>query len=613
VNGVSGTDVLNVTLANGAADLDAVSNIDTVNITMSGSAAVTMDADADVLDGINTATKVNFLGGNALSTFSNAGLNDTLLGDSAAGNNILDFSGYNGRILDITFAADDFDNDTAGRTVQVIGTSNTDVVSASYGGSTQSVQINTQAVEQLDIDLANSAVTTFDMSLVTGLTTINLSDASSETAVFNSLATGVTVDVTSDNNTATAVTIAQTDVTGDSDSQTIRVAALGADDGVALTMVDVETLNVSSDTANQVDLELANVSMTTSGATTAVNVTGTNDIEIVSTNADINVIDASTMGTGGAVVQTGRSRTDSVTYTGSSGADTFIMINTADTLTGGSGSDTLDVNKAAILGGLNIDLSNTTDQVISFNGSSSSGTALGFENVLADGYTGSFGAQLSGSSVANTLTGTANGDVISGAAGGDTITGGDGGDTIDVGGANDNVRDTVVFTATSDGAAGGAVTGHDVITGIDVNAGDATDDLIALDGAFETAVDLATAGTLQTTATDGNDVGNQALNLANTDEITVLLDAEVEITAADLTTALLANVIVELDEELDFSAFSNGDTHLFVVNVSATQAGIIYYTDSGGNDTVAAADLQLVGIVTHNDGTNLVAADFAVI
>jgi hypothetical protein len=119
INGVSGTDIYNVTLGAGAADFDSVSNIDTMNITISGSAAVTSDA-TDSLDGINTATKVNFLGGNALSTFTAAGTASTLIGDSAAGNNILDFSGYAGSIGDITFASDDFDNDTAGRTVQVV-------------------------------------------------------------------------------------------------------------------------------------------------------------------------------------------------------------------------------------------------------------------------------------------------------------------------------------------------------------------------------------------------------------------------------------------------------------------------------------------------------------
>ena len=78
INGVSGTDIYNVTIGNGAADFDGVSNIDTMNITVSGAAAVTTNADADVLDGINTSTRVNFLGGNALSTVSLGGNNDAL-------------------------------------------------------------------------------------------------------------------------------------------------------------------------------------------------------------------------------------------------------------------------------------------------------------------------------------------------------------------------------------------------------------------------------------------------------------------------------------------------------------------------------------------------------
>ena len=132
INGVSGTDIYNVTIGAGAADFDGVSNIDTMNITVSGSAAVTSNA-TDSLDGITTSTRVNFLGGNALSTVSLGGNNDALLGDSAAGNNIYDFSGYAGRILNAVFAEDDFDNDTAGITVQVIGTGNSadDIVTAS--------------------------------------------------------------------------------------------------------------------------------------------------------------------------------------------------------------------------------------------------------------------------------------------------------------------------------------------------------------------------------------------------------------------------------------------------------------------------------------------------
>jgi hypothetical protein len=62
----------------------------------------------------------------------------------------------------------------------------------------------------------------------------------------------------------------------------------------------------------------------------------------------------------------------------------------------------------------------------------------------------------------------------------------------------------------------------------------------------------ATAGTFQATAPDGAEQGSQPLNLVNPDEITVLLDAEVKITAIDLPTVGLPNVITELDEELTF-------------------------------------------------------------
>jgi hypothetical protein len=602
INGVSGTDIYNVTLGAGAADFDSVSNIDTMNITISGSAAVTSDA-TDSLDGINTATKVNFLGGNALSTFTAAGTASTLIGDSAAGNNILDFSGYAGSIGDITFASDDFDNDTAGRTVQVVGTSNTDIVSASYGGSTQAVQINTQAVERLDIALANGAVTTFDMSLATGLTTINVTDISSETAIFNSLTTGVTVDYTTTDATTSNLTIAQADVSGSSDSQTIIVAAASADDNLTLTMVDIETLNVSSDTANQVDLSLAGVSMTTSGATAAVNVTGTNDIELIATNADINIIDASTMGTGGAVVQTGRSRTDSVTYTGSAGADTFIMINTADTLTGGSGTDTLDIDKAAILGGLNVDLSNTTDQIISFNGSATSGTVLGFENVDASGYAGSFGAQLVGASTANTLIGTTNGDVINGAAGNDSITGGAGNDTLTGGSGND----TFIFLADAD----------------------ATDNIVeAASGGTDTISSAAAGGNVDMTALDFG--GADAASLAQIEQIVIDTGNELEFTGAQVTGLTLninelaagtATLDIDLTTTgaLDISNFTftagGGDAFDDAVDVididGGSGANVIVgssfkdtIASGGGGDTVTGGDGS--DSITLGAGTDIV-------
>ena len=64
------------------------------------------------------------------------------------------------------------------------------------------------------------------------------------------------------------------------------------------------------------------------------------------------------------------------------------MTNLGDTLVGGKGSDTLDLNYAAILGGINVNLASATNQVVSANGSAISGSVTGFENVDLSGYTG---------------------------------------------------------------------------------------------------------------------------------------------------------------------------------------------------------------------------------
>ena len=70
------------------------------------------------------------------------------------------------------------------------------------------------------------------------------------------------------------------------------------------------------------------------------------------------------------------------TYTGSAGDDTFIMRNSADVIDGGAGTgDTLDIDFAAILGGLNVNLSATGDQVNTFNGMAETTVQSNFENV----------------------------------------------------------------------------------------------------------------------------------------------------------------------------------------------------------------------------------------
>jgi len=179
----------------------------------------------------------------------------------------------------------------------------------------------------------------------------------------------------------------------------------------------------------------------------------------MATASQITTIDASAMTTGGALVQTARSATAASTYTGSLGDDTFIMMNKSDVLDGGAGtSDTLDINKAFVLGGIEVDLSSTTDQVTTFNGAANTAVQKGFENVDVSGVTGSFGAQVTAISTGSTITGTANADVITGGAGIDTITAGVGADTITGGAGAD------IFNFANGDTATPSATNFDTIT-----------------------------------------------------------------------------------------------------------------------------------------------------
>lgn len=245
------------------------------------------------------------------------------------------------------------------------------------------------------------------------------------------------------------------------------------------------------------------------------------------------------------MVQTGRETSGVSNYTGSMGADTFIMMNPGDVMSGGSaGSDTLDINYAAILGGLSVDLSSTTDQIVSWNGSVASGTVTGFDNVDASGYTGSFGALLTGSSAANTITGTQNADQITGGGGDDTIVTGAGADTVDGGSGADNINLGNVLVAGDTAGDAGDLAGSlasDAITFV------VADDTIQLSetifgtmgngatgvGAALNAAQFANAaGTAASLAGLGLDnTGNGAIIMDTTNNDVYFVEAGVDLTA----------------------------------------------------------------------------------
>ena len=208
------------------------------------------------------------------------------------------------------------------------------------------------------------------------------------------------------------------------------------------------------------------------------------------------------------------------------------------------------------------------------------------------------------------ITGGSGDDSITGGAGTDQITGGLGADTIKIGSVNDNIRQTVIYSSTTDGAAAGANSGSDRITQFDANANNTTDDLIQITGILKTVVDDDADGVLDYSTTNGIDGGNQAIVGGANQEATVLVDAEVELVLANFTTAGLANVLVELGEEINFTGIATGQEHLFSINFSTTQTALVLYTaGAGGDDIIVATDIQVLGIVTHNDGTGLVAGN----
>ncbi|MBP6057240.1 MAG: calcium-binding protein [Nitrosomonas sp.] len=279
--------------------------------------------------------------------------------------------------------------------------------------------------------------------------------------------------------------------------------------------------------------------------------------------------------------------------------NTVVTITTKDTLV--AASATLTLTNAANSGTLTFIGSAETDGLFSITGGTGNDSISG----------GSGNDTLAGGTGNDTLIGGSGNDSITSGAGNDSITGNAGADTIPLGsGANDSTRQTVIYSSISDGGAAGASSGADAITQFDANANDATDDLIQVSGVFKTVVDDDNDGTLDYSASDGVDLGNQAIDGGADQEATALLDAEIEIALAAFTTPGLASVLTELGEEIDFSGIATGEEHLFIVNFSATQAATVLYTaGSGGDDIIVATDIQVLGIVTHNDGTGLIASN----
>jgi hypothetical protein len=561
LDGNGGTDTLALSVANGAVDLDTIGDIDTVTLTIAGGATSTFGVDAGTPDGLNAAATVNITGGNAISsltvgvaptgtyTAGHAATNadGTFGGLSGATTTKFDASTYNGKLTNVVFTSNGLDD-----SVTVIGSPQADKVTALYGAS-KTIKSMT-GIETFEINLTGAA--SIDMVNVDDVTKVMMDDdGTARVLTLTDLDAGVAIEVET-GVTASGLVVDLIDSTSATDAldvtfkTTASVANVFTIDSGASN--NIETLNLTM-TAG-VNVDLTGFTMATAAATSTVNISGAGATILSAVDTDITTIDASA--TTGGVTMTGRTSTAVNNLTGGTGADTFIMLNKGDVLDGGTGTDVLDINFAAILGGIEVDLSSTTSQVSTFNGSANAAAQVGFESVELTGYTGSFGAQVTANKAGSTITGTVNTDSLTAGAGADVV-----------------IYNTIGASSVSD-SINSFTSGTDKLhfaTGLATSAGIETDTMISI--------------------TSGGIIGANDIYV----EITTATAVGAADTAAEIVTHLTTVVVNNV---------ATGEEFFFAIN--DTVSTFIWYAEEAGTTKFAAGELTLVatlvGITDVADG-----------
>jgi hypothetical protein len=575
INGGAGVDTLNATADNAATDFTSVTNIETINLTVGGNVQSGFN-DGTKDDGLNSASAVNILGGDALSTFTVG--TTAALDDDAAGTTMkFDASAFGGSI-DIAVASDAFDAELS----ILGGASTTDKVTAIIAGTDNKVAlmsgVETLVLKSTDNDTDASA----DLTNVTGLKTIDaqfVTNTNADQIKVDKVAAGVAIKTTS-TKTGDNLVINLADVSGSADSLSLEVTTFTASgDVLNFDAAGIEVLNLSMKSSTAGKVQLDGVTATT-GSTVTVNVSGTGTAELTSMASSITSVNST--GTGALKIAAADRTSAAMTITGGEGGDTVAMKNAGDVLDGGLGTDTLVISQTAILGGIEVNLS-AADQVVSMNGSSNSAIQKGFESVDLSAYSG-FGSVVTGSSGANTIVGTALADQITGGNGADTITGGAGADIIDLT-ETTAAADTVIYADSTHGG--------DTVQGFST----ANDILSFIDNTSLSLVGTATKGFAKGA---GTALGLGAADLAAANVI-VITDAQATQTSAGITT-----LITTINSGVGTNI---GDGVILIMATSTGDANVYYDATAAGNDSVLLATLTGVKVA---DLANLATGNFVV-
>jgi hypothetical protein len=330
--------------------------------------------------------------------------------------------------------------------------------------------------------------------------------------------------------------------------------------------------------------------MATASTYSTVNIEGAGATILSAVDTDIHTINASTMT--GTLTMTGRTSTAINTITGGTEADTLIMRNSGDIMDGTSNTsasatdaDTLDINFAAVLGGIEVNLANTGDQVTTFNGSANAASQTNFTSVDVSGYTGSFGAQITANALGSTVTGTLNADVVTLGAAADVVE------------INDSTADTInSFTLGTD-ALHISISALEAVgdTGIDAAAVDFNE---IHDANASAAGDTITVTELVSGAdTAVGDAANMFVLLTDTFATTALVETAIE-DAGTHEMVITANTVA--DNDAFFIVYSDG-TNAYLAAVHATAAQNTVAFETGETTVVNVATLAGVTSIAAGD------------
>jgi Ca2+-binding RTX toxin-like protein len=455
---------------------------------------------------------------------------------------------------------------------------------------------------------------------------------------------------------------------GTGDTLTVSRAANGTADILNLDLNTTAVFTVTDNQAETVNLTLVNtagnddhsVTLSSTSATT-VNVVGAGadeDLTLTASGALLTTVNASAL-VGNFTYDVSNRAAQALTITAGTGNDTIGMTIAADVLDGGtkaSDNDTLNISLTGTGGALIVDLSSATDQVTMFNGLANAAVQKNFESVSAAAYTqtNSIGADITGTTGANTVTGSAYADTIRTGAGADTIIvatatagnsdfidGGADSDTLQLAvgshtfGTNDNLVNvesitlgngtntltltgqTEAFTITggtgADTIVGGS--GIDTITtgiGADVITGAAGADVITLSVETTAAIDTV----IYNASSEGGDsitgfiTTSDKINLKESAFGTTATFTNNALVTTNAATATYFEVTTDAAATaVDLNAAGTTTTGIVVFGASTGTGGVkVYYTADVG--AFAVANSTLIATLTGIALNGIAAGDF---